>query len=284
MKNLIYQFWDTYQSNGIPSGVQASVNSMKKYADQIGAKHLFEIDPPKLHSYKSAPYYGSVNPVFREEFHEYDNVLFTDADVFAVDGIKENIFNNFSGDIGLAQELYEPKRQIIENKRALGRSVYESWANTVENKFSISLPRTKDGLLKAFNSGVVLYSNAGLKKAKEKFISFKDYNDTIYMADNVQNFFAADQYYINTSMFKAGLDFVELDYRWNTEVFFFNKHPKEIFFDKNENTRLVHMQLRGMRWKQSEETLFKMVNDPVDTWGFDMIDITEREKPRLISN
>jgi len=284
MKNLIYQFWDTYQSNGIPSGVQASVNSMKKYADQIGAEHLFEIDPPKLHSYKSASYYGSVNPVFREEFHEYDNVLFTDADVFAVDGIKENIFNNFSGDIGLAQELYEPKRQIIENKRVLGRSVYESWANTVENKFSISLPRTKDGLLKAFNSGVVLYSNAGMKKAKEKFISFKDYNDTIYKTKDVQNFFAADQHYINTSMFKAGLDFVELDYRWNTEVFFFNKHPKEIFFDKNENTRLVHMQLRGMRWKQSEETLFKMVNDPVNTWGFNMIDITEREKQRLISD
>ena len=284
MKNLIYQFWDTYQSNGIPSGVQASVNSMKKYADQIGAEHLFEIDPPKLHPYKSASYYGSVNPVFREEFHEYDNVLFTDADVFAVDGIKENIFNNFSGDIGLAQELYEPKRQIIENKRVLGRSVYESWANTVENKFSISLPRTKDGLLKAFNSGVVLYSNAGMKKAKEKFISFKDYNDTIYKTKDVQNFFAADQHYINTSMFKAGLDFVELDYRWNTEVFFFNKHPKEIFFDKNENTRLVHMQLRGMRWKQSEETLFKMVNDPVNTWGFNMIDITEREKQRLISD
>lgn len=40
MKNLIYQFWDTYQSNGIPSGVQASVNSMKKYADEMIEKNI----------------------------------------------------------------------------------------------------------------------------------------------------------------------------------------------------------------------------------------------------
>ena len=281
MKNLIYQYWDTYESNGIPVGVQACIDNIKMYADRIGAEYLFELDPPHLHNLEAKAYYGAVNPIFREEFHEYDNVLFLDSDVFAVDNIEENIFDQITGDIAMVEEIFDPKLTIVETNRRLGRHVYEAWAAAVEPRYNIKLPRTRDGLLRAFNSGVVVYSNKGMKKAKESFIPFHDYINLI-MRRPVERFFCADQHYINTSMWKAGLDVQLLDYRWNTQVMFFNKHPKEILLDKNENTRFVHVQLRGMRWEQNAETLSKIVNLPVEEWGFGMKNIIERERSRIL--
>jgi len=281
MKNLIYQFWDTYQSNGVLPGVQASVDNMKKYAETIGAEYLFELDPPHLHDGAYNAYYGAVNPVFREEFHEYDNVLFTDADVFAVDGLKENIFENFKGEIGMAQEIFEPMMQMMPN-RVFGKKEFEDWGRLIENTYNIKLPRNEKNLQIVYNSGVVLFSREGMKKAKENFIPMKHYVDTIVNDKNVKNFFCGDQHYIHSSMIKANLDFVELDYGWNTKVNWWIRDRSKILFDKNENTKFVHVQLRGNRWDQDSKTLWKIVNLPVSEWGMGVTDITNDVRHKLL--
>ena len=74
MKNLIYQFW-----NGpVPRGVSGSTKNIKQYADRIGADYLFEHDPKLLHHLKYGLFYGSFNPIFREEFHEYETPFILD--------------------------------------------------------------------------------------------------------------------------------------------------------------------------------------------------------------
>jgi lipopolysaccharide biosynthesis glycosyltransferase len=293
MKNLIYQFWDTFQSNGkIFPCVEASSKSMKKYAERIGAEYKFELNPPHLHSslkeHNIPQYYGSVNPVFREEFHEYDNVLFTDADVFVVDDIEESIFDSFTGDIGICEEIFEPKRQIHETKRLLNKNLYDWWATANEQRFNMHYPRTDDGLLRAFNSGVVLYSNNGMKMAKEHFIPFKDYCDNI-VKNNLKTFFAADQHYINTSMWNIYpmLSVQIMDYKWNTEVVYYDKSPTEVLYHKTEDTKFVHIQLRHRhlekcRWNFDEELLWKITNKPVNEWGLNLIDITEQKRKQLL--
>lgn len=293
MRNLIYQFWDTKaqlknrsefnkpKPGEPPPGVLASSKSMEEYAHRIGCDYLFEIDPPYLHENGYKAYYGAVNPVFRESFHEYDNVLFTDADVFAVDDLQENPFDGFEGDIAMAQEIFEPRLQIVEN-RIFGKKEFENWGNCVESKFNITLPRNRHNLLKVFNSGVVLYSQRGMKKAQTTFISFNEYINTIISDGKVKNFFAADQHYIHTSMLKAKLEFRELDYGWNTKVNFFNKDTSKILFDKNDNTKLVHIQLRRFRWDYDDETLRKIVNLPVSEWGLGLTDITNEMRDELL--
>jgi len=281
MRNLIYQYWDTYQIKGIPPAVQVSKDNIKAYADKIGAEYLFELNPKRLHLDPSAAYHSALNPVFREEFHEYDNVLFLDADIYAVEGLEENIFEGFSGEIGICEEIFEPKAQIVEDKRRLGRPVYEAWAKAVEGRYRMKLPRTKDGLLRAFNSGVVVWSKEGLKKAKEKFIEFEDYITCVRL-NRLEKFLAADQHYLNTCMWKSKMDVQIMDCKWNTLILQFNKSPTEILFDRNENTCFVHLQLRGMRWDQPPEVIWKIVNLPVEEWGFGFTNITEREKPRLL--
>ena len=67
---------------------------MKRYAGQIGADYLFELNPRFVTNLgRYSPHYGSFKPVYDKSFYKYDNVLYTDTDVFAVEGLKENIFD-----------------------------------------------------------------------------------------------------------------------------------------------------------------------------------------------
>ena len=267
MKNLIYQFWDNRPGNEkMLSGVQASRKSIKKYADQIGADHLFEENPDLLHNLDFSKYYGTFNPIFREEFHEYDNVLFLDADIHAVDGLEESIFENFTADIGICTEPLQPKLRANTKVGQINRQQDELWATHVERKWDIVLPRTEEGLLKVYNSGVVLYSNKGMLNAKQNFLQFGEYITYIKSIKGLLPFYAADQNYIHTTLFTSNIDFVELDKGWNTFVTYHERDAQRVIYDKDENTKLVHIQFRGAN-HFSEDEVWKVVNLPVEEWG-----------------
>ena len=93
MKNIIYQYWD----GKLTVGCKAGSENMKQYANRIGADYLFEHNPrfvTNLGGY--SPHYGAFKPIYNKNFHTYDNVLFTDTDVFAIEGLEENIFETRS--------------------------------------------------------------------------------------------------------------------------------------------------------------------------------------------
>jgi hypothetical protein len=293
MRNLIYQFWDTQAQPphkrmiGIPPAVATSSKWMKEYAERIGAEYLFELDPPHLHNLESAAYYGAVNPVFREEFHEYDHVLFLDADVYPVEGLKESPFDNFHGEIGIAQEVFEPMAKVIERSRIFGVKAEEAWAQCVKRNFNIVLPRDHRGLIKIFNSGVVLYSKEGMKRAKERFLPFADYIGAIRNDPAVNNFYMADQHYIHASFIAAQLSFQELDCGWNCQINFWEKDVTQILMNKTTNTKFVHNQMRGVsgeenRWLADENKLWKITNLPVEEWELGKRDVTNQLRNKLI--
>lgn len=271
MKNLIYQFWDNGpdgKRTNLP-GVKTSWKNIKQYADRIGAVHIVEENPPPLHNLKNALYYGAFNPVVREEFHEYDNVLFLDSDIHPVEGLKENIFEGFDADIGLCTEPLQPRLRAETKVGKVNRQQTELWANSVEQKWNITLPRTKEGFLKVHNGGVVLYSNKGMVKAKRDFIPFEEYVNHVMSIKGLQPYFTADQEYLQVTLFASKMDFVELDNGWNTLATFHERDPKRIIFDRNENTKFVHpMGIIGVH-HYSEEQLWKLTNLPVEEWGQD---------------
>ena len=93
MKNIIYQYWD----GNIFLGVLAGVENMKAYAKRLGADYIFEENPTFVTNPAAySPHQGPFKPIYTDKSHEYDNVLFADTDVFAVDGLEENIFENFN--------------------------------------------------------------------------------------------------------------------------------------------------------------------------------------------
>ena len=119
MKNLIYQYWD----GEIKDSCRAGSKNMKRYSEIIGAEYIFEENPNYAKSLgwkipkKPAAHFGALKPVFCEKFDIYDNILYVDTDVFAIETLKEDIFQLFEKEIGICDEPEQPKlRQITNGK------------------------------------------------------------------------------------------------------------------------------------------------------------------------
>lgn len=281
MKNLIYQFWNTQHQHGIRKnlpGVKASWKSIKTYADRIGAVHLAEENPPLLHNLPAALYYGAFNPIFREEFHEYDNVLFVDSDVFAVDGLEENIFEGFDADIGVCFASLLPKLRANTKVGKINKQQEELWTKSVEEKWNIKIPRTKEGYPKVCNSGVVLYSNAGMKTAKDTFLPFKEYINYMLSIKELGEFYIGDENYLFVTLLTSKINFVELDNSWNTLMLYHDRDHTRVIFDRTKDTKFVHtMGIVGAH-HYNEELLWKMTNLPVEKWGVGKRNVTKQIK------
>jgi len=265
MRNLIYQYWD----GDILPGVKASVYNIKKYAFRIGAKYLFEMNPKfvtNLGSY--SPHYGSFKPIYNENFHTYDNVLFLDTDIFAVEGLQDNIFENFKAEIGICTEPFQPKHRAKLTKFICGKAD-EQWASIVETHWKVKMPRTEEGLLKVYNSGVVMYSHKGLLKAREKFIPFIEYVNLI-KSKKLISFYTADQNYLHAMLQVAKIDYIELDKEWNEFIHMYypgsQTTKKEIRDPRTENTKFVHIQASGFS-NFDEHKLWRITNLPQDNWN-----------------
>ena len=95
VKNLIYQYWLGTPGDAVKYGVE----NMRTYAERIGAEYQFKTNPRWAQEYTDIPqYYNAFEPIWGKRFEEYDNILFADTDVFAVEGLQESIFDQ---DIGI---------------------------------------------------------------------------------------------------------------------------------------------------------------------------------------
>lgn len=267
MKNLIYQYWD---GTILPS-CKAGSENMKKYAHRIGAEYLFEDNPKfvtNLGGYTT--HFGAFKPIYTESFYDYDNVLFADTDIFVVDGTKENIFDVPHGEIGLCTEEFQSKARQ-HSTSGINTKNDERWASLIHSKWNVNLPRTKEGLLKVYNSGVVLYSNEGLLKAKKYFIPFKEYVDLIN-SYKLPGFYTCDQPYLHVMLQIAKMNYVEMNNDWNCFVHNIGNGKAKIRYVndmRTKTTKFVHIQLRAAD-HFSPEQLWKITNRPIEEWGKDM--------------
>ena len=55
-----------------------------------------------------------------------------------------------------------------------------------------------------------------------------------------------------------------------------------MLFDKSPTTKFVHNQMRGERWYKDDETLWKIINLPVEEWGLDKTDVTDELRETLL--
>jgi lipopolysaccharide biosynthesis glycosyltransferase len=267
MKNIIYQYWD---GNVRPS-CRAGVENMKRYAKRIGAEHVFEDNPGFLRKMglnfgQYTPHYGAFKPIYTDSFYEYDNVLFCDTDIFAVENLEENIFEGFTHDLGICTEPFQPKQRKI----TLGRITSEQderWAKMVKDKWGVDVPRTEEGLVQVYNTGVVMYSNKGMQKCKERFVPFREYVDLVKRS-GLNSFYQCDQPYLHTMMFTCGLDILEMDNNWNSYIHMTHDkiNPvKRIVDHRTPDTKFVHIQFAGAD-NLDGPTLERIANLPQSEW------------------
>lgn len=272
MKTAIYQYWD-----GTPRpSCYAGVRSMREYAARIGADYKFEQNPQWLRSHwkmdfgNYSPHYGAFKPVYDSKWDEYDTILFADTDVFPIEGLTENIFDHFNGEIGICEETFQPEQRLI----TLGRITSEKddiWANTMKKHYGVEVPRTDKGLVRVFNTGVVLYSKDARLKIQKEFDRFDRYVKII-KSKGLDSFYTCDQPYLHAMMFAKNLDVQIMDSGWNSFVHgtIDKNQPKRRIVDhRDNNTKFVHCQFPGAD-DMNEAQLLRVVNLPRQEWGYDI--------------
>jgi hypothetical protein len=267
--NLVYQYWDGEVKESCLAGVEA----MKAYAERIGAEYIFDDNPNFLRKHfgydfgNYSPHYGAFKPIFDESFDKYDKVLFADTDVFPVDGLTTNIFDEFTGEIGICDEPFQPKQRTITKGR-ITSAQDEKWAKMVKNIWGVEVPRTEEGLVRVFNTGMVLYSKEARVKAKKEWVDFQVYVSHA-RTNRLETFYTCDQPYLHAMMYACNFDVQEMDNGWNSYIHYTRdiNHDDRYMCDwRDENTKFVHVQFAGAD-NLDAETHWKVVNLPRDKWG-----------------
>ena len=265
-KNVIYQYWNGSAPN---DAVKAGQKNMKKYAEYIGAEYMFETDPP-FHggtcSLKKK--YNALRPVYDDIFLDYDNVLFADLDVFTVDGITENIFEEDIKHIGICQEPLQPHLRSlprVSNNSLISLHNDNIWAKAVKDRYNIEVNRDSENRPLVYNSGVVVFTNEGLIKARSNFVQFEDHINHLKSV-GLHSFYLSDQTYYQTMLYASGVDFKILDYKWNSQLHWIRGDTLKVGDGRTLDTNFVHVQISGAdNW--GEEEHYRMVNFPKFLWN-----------------
>ena len=264
MKTIIYQYWDGIEKPGNKAGVEL----MKQYADKIGADHVYEKDAnfiTNIGSYSSS--YGLFKAIY--EYSDYDYVMYADCDLVPRDDCTENIFENLGDhDIGICEE---PNAPLARKKYTIGGGINnkndEAWVSLIEKKWNVTLPRTKDGLPKVYNSGMVLWSKAGMEKAREKLYDFGKYVNLIN-AFKLPPFYTCDQHYIHAMLEVCNFNWIQMPYKWNSSVHYdpgVKIQPRPVIDLRKKDYNFVHIQINGAD-NFSKEKIHTIVNKPVKEW------------------
>ena len=260
MRNLIYQYW----IGEIEPCAVHGTNAMAAYADRIGAEYIFEHDPKFISKMvtKWASHYSALRPVFDESFHVYDNVLFADCDVFPVEGLTTNIFDEPCADIGICEEIGEPA--FRKNDPNFDE---EGWAQEVVRMYGGDVKRTKENLPCIYNSGVVRYTKAGMVKAKENFNPMEAHQK--HFSRFGKPLYCRDQSYMNAHIIANSVDWTIMDTKWNTRLHYqpntSNQLVRPIVDKRDKNTSFVHVQLSGSgNWNAGK--LHEAVNKRAYDW------------------
>jgi lipopolysaccharide biosynthesis glycosyltransferase len=264
VKNLVYQYW-----LGIPGvAVEHGVHNMEQYAKRIGAEYQFKRNPTWANQYTDIPqYYNAFEVIWNPVFEEYDNILFADTDIFAVQDLSESIFDQDIADIGVCREEHK------EISRSKGEGLFTSkhdklWNSYLKNKYKVDMPLNDNGDMKIFNSGVVVYTRKGREKARKRFVKFREYTD-LMAATSLPRFYRLDQNYLHANMIIADMDITEMYNGWNTQIHYTGdakQDPRPIFDGRDDRVaKLCHVQLRNAD-NQDGDWHHTIVNKPKSEW------------------
>lgn len=264
MRNLIYQCW----TGNVPPGAWASMKNIKDYADRIGAEYRFDHNPniaSKTCSIKY--YYEKLNFMFDDSFLEYDKVLVIDMDIYAVDGLNENIFDVDVGELGICDEPYQPSYRKNGGVGGINGKADERWARILKTSFGVDMPRNSEGLLKVYNTGMIVYTKAAMIKAREKFLPFQKYID-LCNRENLDYFYSIDQNYIHAMLKISDMDYREMHNGWNSFIHYVgnrDQKPRPVNDTRTKDTKFVHIQLRGADDFDSDK-LWRITNLAEKDW------------------
>ena len=263
MRNIIYQYW----KGPMKSGVKASTKAMKAYAERIGAEYRFDHNKEIASQIVDVPiYYEPANPLVDGFFDQFDNVALIDIDVFPVEGLEQNIFEELDGeDAGICTEPQQPYFRQIYDVAGINNMADNRWCRLLKQTWNIDYSYDDKQRPMVYNTGVVVISKAGLAKMKKEWPKFQEYVNVVRNA-GFPRFYVFFQDYFSAFIHMKGFKFKALNNGWNSYMHKLGKHPNATVNDtRTKDTKLVHIMFRTADdW--SETALWQITNLPQDQW------------------
>ena len=128
----------------------------------------------------------------------------------------ENIFETEVRHIAMAEEPEQPEQRRFRTGMVTSAKDMH-WLRLVQQHCGTSPPVNSQGFPKVYNSGVVLYTQTGLKAARDKFFSIDRYAALMHLA-KLPKFYRLDQNFLGAASFIPGMFFDELPQHWNVRL------------------------------------------------------------------
>lgn len=215
---------------------------------------MFDKDPAFFPA-NYANYYHSLRPVFDNKFHVYDKVLYVDMDILISQKLEANVFDVDLKHIAMVEETHQPElREFTKSK--INSKNDQKWAKLASILWDINVARDDQNRPIVYNSGVVLFSNSGLKKAREEFLSIPKYAWAMRLA-LLPRFYRLDQNYFGVCAFSKGMNLTVMDQSWNTQVHYvYTREGEKTLYDaRDADTKFIHLQLAGRKNMSEKEIL-----------------------------
>ena len=261
MKNIIYQYW----KGDLKPGVVYSTELIKEYAERIGADYRFDHNKTIAGKVCSIPiYYEPANPLVDPYFDEYDNVALIDIDVFPVENLNENLFDQLNGeDAGICTEPEQPFFRSTMDVAGITYLNDMRWTRYLKDKWNVKYSYDEKNRPMVYNTGVVVISKEGLKKMKTQWPSFQEYVNGIQTI-RMPRFYYLFQDYFSAFIHMDGFKFKKMHNGWNSYMHKLRSHPNATINDtRTEDTKLVHIMFRTADdWPR--ETLWAITNSPLE--------------------
>lgn len=233
--NLIYQYWD----GDLTPEVSAGVDAMAAYARRIDVEYRFEQNThflAKHYNYSTEgfdQYFGALKPLLDPQFDDYSVIMFADVDIFPV--TSDNIFDTFTGEVGMVPEPFLNAMQPITRER------FEHWKSHHQY--------VRENL----NTGVCLYSQPLRRKARDWFNLPEYINHMVNIKAN--EFFFNDQPFLQQLFYGNDADIQLLDQDWNSHVF--DEYWKQYGAWRSKRhdlrtstTKFIHCRLEGDKLRE----------------------------------
>jgi hypothetical protein len=263
MKNIIYQYW----KGPLKPGVLYSTKLMKEYADRIGAEYRFDHNVTIASKTVDVDiYYEPANPLIDTSFDEYDNVALVDIDVFPVEGLTENLFDQLTDeDAGICTEPKQPIYRELYNVAGINTANDKKWAAALKKKWGVEYSYDKKNRPMVYNTGVVVISKKGLQKIRETWPSFQDYVNEM-RKHSLPRFYSFFQDYFSAFIHKNDFKFNPMHNGWNSYMHKLGSKPTARVNDtRTKETKLVHIMFRTADdWP--EDVLWRVTNSSEEEW------------------
>lgn len=238
-RHCVFQYW---VSRPVLPGAEAGAAAMRDYAMRIGADYVFARHETFTDRLGVDPrWWDKLRPVFDPQFARYDKIAVADVDLWPVDGLAANLFDEPVADFGMVEEIDQPELRekygrifTTENDR--------KWAALCKRVWHSVIPVDAHNRPRVWNAGLVLFSPEGRAKLATHKITPKFYRDTV-KREGLPGCFQTEQCYLNMMGFRPDFRFTLLPIHWNRMVHLIQRGSPEVYDKRDAETRMSHIML-----------------------------------------